>query len=130
MIQEKLCVFIPGEPVPMARARIARGGRGVFTPPKQRKAKLDVQKLLKTLKLEMLDAPLHVELDFYFTRAKSNKSAFVTKRPDLDNLVKLILDAANELVWRDDSIIVSLACSKQYATEQGPGVRFKVCVIE
>jgi len=41
------------------------------------------------------------------------------KRPDLDNIVKLYMDAMNGLVFEDDSQIVSLYADKRYSTEEG-----------
>jgi Holliday junction resolvase RusA-like endonuclease len=38
-----------------------------------------------------------------------------TTRPDADNYVKAALDAINEIVVTDDSLIVDLAAIKQYA---------------
>ena len=36
-------------------------------------------------------------------------------KPDGDNVAKLVLDAMNELVWRDDSQVVSLEVLKMIA---------------
>ena len=38
------------------------------------------------------------------------------KKPDLDNLAKLILDAMNGLVFRDDALICELNLVKKYST--------------
>jgi Holliday junction resolvase RusA-like endonuclease len=35
-------------------------------------------------------------------------------KPDLDNLVKLLKDAGNKLVWMDDAIICQLTARKFY----------------
>jgi Holliday junction resolvase RusA-like endonuclease len=39
-----------------------------------------------------------------------------TTRPDADNYVKAALDAINEIVVTDDSMIVDLVVTKKYAT--------------
>ena len=36
-------------------------------------------------------------------------------RPDIDNYIKAVLDAANEIVVRDDSQVVALVSIKQYS---------------
>lgn len=39
-----------------------------------------------------------------------------TGKPDLDNIVKLIFDALNGMVWRDDSQICQESAAKSYGT--------------
>lgn len=42
-----------------------------------------------------------------------------TGKPDLDNVVKLVGDALNGIIWRDDSQITSVSCSRHFgAVEQ------------
>ena len=38
-------------------------------------------------------------------------------RPDIDNLVKLAIDACNEILWADDAQIVRLECQKCYGPQ-------------
>ena len=45
-----------------------------------------------------------------------------SKRPDLDNLLKAVLDAMNGVVYKDDGQLVSLHCTKVYASEPGVDV--------
>jgi Holliday junction resolvase RusA-like endonuclease len=68
-------------------------------------------------------------MQFFFTRPKShftskgapNPRAPVshTKRPDIDNLVKAVMDAVTdtELFWFDDSQVVELLVSKSWSME-------------
>jgi len=42
------------------------------------------------------------------------KPALPTKKPDLDNLTKTVLDALNGLAYEDDSQIVELILRKEY----------------
>ena len=37
-------------------------------------------------------------------------------KPDLDNLVKSVLDALNDVAWHDDAQIVELHVSKHYVS--------------
>ena len=45
-----------------------------------------------------------------------------TKKPDIDNLAKSVLDGINGVIWRDDSQIVSLHVTKVYSTQPGVDV--------
>lgn len=40
-----------------------------------------------------------------------------TKRPDVDNMAKAVLDALNGIAWEDDSQIARLSITKEYAKE-------------
>ena len=42
---------------------------------------------------------------------------FPKVKPDLDNVVKAVLDALNGVVYRDDAQVVNLVATKRYATE-------------
>jgi Holliday junction resolvase RusA-like endonuclease len=75
------------------------------------------------------DEPIVLEVDFYFERPASHfgtgrnagilKGRFIgavpTARPDLDNLVKLVAEGLQGNAIKDDSRVVSLRASKQYA---------------
>lgn len=82
------------------------------------------------------DSPLHLELNFYFSRPKShyNKKGLKqdapiwhTSKPDNDNLYKLVGDALNKVFWRDDSVIVSTSITKRY--DEKPRTEIKITQI-
>jgi Holliday junction resolvase RusA-like endonuclease len=41
-----------------------------------------------------------------------------TKKPDIDNIVKVILDALNKMAFKDDTQITKLLVEKYYAEEE------------
>ena len=47
---------------------------------------------------------------------------YPTKKPDVDNVVKIVLDALNGFAWHDDAQVIDLHISKTY-TEKEPFVR-------
>lgn len=71
----------------------------------------------------LLDGELKVTLSFYFKPPKSwsNRKKLLAigqykrTKPDIDNLIKTVLDAANKKVWQDDNQIVEISSLKQYA---------------
>jgi len=57
-------------------------------------------------------------MGFGFERPKSikpKKRPYMIVKPDLDNLVKMVADACNGLLWLDDSQIIDLRCYKFYS---------------
>ena len=44
---------------------------------------------------------------------------YPTKKPDIDNILKVVLDALNGLAYRDDSQVISCTVLKTYGEEEG-----------
>lgn len=82
-----------------------------------------------------LDVPLTVVVTVRMTPAASSsakkRAAMLsgaiapTKLPDLDNVVKAVLDGCNKVAFRDDALVVSLIARKHYAAT--PGVDVEIC---
>ncbi|GMW02634.1 MAG: hypothetical protein AMXMBFR84_37700 [Candidatus Hydrogenedentota bacterium] len=86
-----------------------------------------------------LEGPLRVRLDFAFDWPQSKRvkslarispgslmaKLFHTTKPDADNLCKLVFDACNRVVWRDDTQIVDVRICKYY-TASFPCCRVQV----
>lgn len=51
-----------------------------------------------------------------------------TQKPDLDNVVKAVLDALNGLAWNDDKQVVCLTAYKMYS--KTPGLVVTICTGE
>ncbi|WP_411755719.1 RusA family crossover junction endodeoxyribonuclease [Staphylococcus agnetis] len=66
---------------------------------------------------------LKLTIEFYFPPLKSwSKKLLSTMigsykrtKPDLDNLLKTVLDAGNEKLWKDDNQIVEIRTFKKYS---------------
>ena len=64
---------------------------------------------------------------FYLPQAKSNTKKRPTQTPDLDNLVKGILDALNGSgVWDDDCQVVQLQAEKYWALFINPSITLTI----
>jgi len=84
--------------------------------------------------------PMTVALDFHMQRPKSHykdlygtvKPQFLAERPsnppDLDKLIRAILDSLTGVVWMDDGQVCSILASKSYGTH--PGVTITVGTID
>lgn len=78
------------------------------------------------------DEPLAVNVTIRMTPAASHsdkkRRAMIageilpTKLPDLDNVVKAVLDGCNRVAFRDDALIVRLVAEKAYAATPGVDV--------
>ena len=133
---------IEGKPVPQGRPRAVRMGAGVrmYDPPKSKAYKqmvaAKVRSYMKINGILTITEPLAVHLNFYFTTPKSYskkriraieaKEELFTKKPDLDNLAKSILDSCNNLLFKDDSQIVGLTIGKHYGHEDYVDVKVQI----
>lgn len=85
---------LEGEPWPKERPRFTKTGK-VYTPAATTKEEMalqhEIKRWLPYLEPDQTSVFL-VEAQFHCESAKS----------DLDNLIKLVLDACNKLVWKDD----------------------------
>jgi Holliday junction resolvase RusA-like endonuclease len=118
---------IPGEPVGKGRPRFTRGGH-TFTPEKTRCYEQQVALLYRLaaggFKFQR-HIPVTVEIRAYYAiprsdsvRQRSRKlsgDVLPCKKPDADNVVKIILDALNGLAYEDDAQVVELWIKKEYA---------------
>ncbi len=122
------------DPIPKGRPRFVRGSGRVFTPQNTKEYEDRVRMLTKQI-LGSWDSPVFpkgtpvfVDIDFVIKRPqrlerKKDPPGLLwaeQQRYDVDNLVKSVLDAFNELLWDDDRQVVGLRSRKLYAEKKGP----------
>lgn len=136
MADRTIAVFVPGQPAPQGskRARPIYRGRG---PERQFTGKVAQEESSKKLKpwredirrrllddngcpiSQMPTDALSVRLHFVMPRPKSTPKRSTppaVKRPDLDKLIRGVLDAIGSAsVWGDDSQVVELHATKRIA---------------
>jgi len=113
-----LLLNIKARPKERPRAFIRRGKKprvGVFNPKKNRIFAYQLKKLAKEQigrRHQLFRGPLNVRVDFHFhSREPRNYHA---QRPDIDNLLKSVMDVMNGLLWADDCQIDSLTACKKF----------------
>ncbi len=123
-------IEIHGDPVATQRARFDSRRKIAYKPTKTRQA---MERRITVIKRhtsqnrlsEIINQPIRVELDFYHSRPKrlmrkkdpKDPIPKITK-PDVDNLVKLILDSATQAkLWSDDNLIAQLEVRDWYVAK-------------
>lgn len=117
---------IPGSPMGKGRVRISKGGF-CFTPENT----MNYENLVKVSCIDkcqqrQADYAGQVAVDitaFYpipssYTKKKQEQirgGARPVKKPDLDNIAKIVLDALNHVAWQDDKQVVCMVLTKKYA---------------
>lgn len=129
MSEAQVFFEIPGAPVAKGRPRIsARGGFArAYTPKKtvnfEARVALAAQQAMEGR--ERFEGPVAMVLSVRlpippsWSKTKQNQALSggvqPCSRPDIDNYVKAVFDGCNEVVWRDDSQVVSLIAIKEYS---------------
>lgn len=114
-------LVIYGKPVGKARPRFGRNKKGgvvTYTPQETKLYEQGVQTLAQVAMFgkSMLEGPVKVTIKAYFQHSK--KTGWHISRPDLDNIVKAILDGLNGTVFSDDAAVCQLVASKEYGEER------------
>lgn len=119
---------VPGTPVGKGRPKFARRGNFVstYTPEKtasyENLVKVKAQEAMQGRPL--FEGAVCVGIHLFVTppaswSQKKQREAlagriFPTTKPDADNVLKGIMDACNEIVFRDDKQVVDVVISKRY----------------
>lgn len=135
---------IMGEPTGKGRPKFSRQGNFVkaYTPEKTEKyehwVKLSYIEKYGNKKSFADDAPLYVYIDAYYNIPKSvskKKAAMMmrgdilpTKKPDCDNIIKIILDALNGLAYKDDQQVAKVSVAKRYVYSTDSDARVEVYI--
>lgn len=123
--------FVEGRPVTKGNIRqVYQGGKVVrFTADKGLKpwtTNIQWQAKQAMRGEELYEGPVCVDLRFYLARGKTVKRPYPCVIPDIDKLVRTILDALAKICYKDDGQVCTLLASKLYADNTPEGVHIKV----
>ncbi len=99
---------IHGDPQGKGRPRTTKTGH-VYTPARTRKAQDELAGRLLAMRARPAPPGVEVAMHMHFHLRTE-------RRVDIDNLVKLVLDAANHVLFDDDSQIAALAATRVRAS--------------
>lgn len=129
------CDFVvEGKPTGKGRPRFKRVGNFVqtYTPANTAEYEKLVKFRFQNAGGAITDKPVKIEIVALFAPPKSTKKKqkaemlanliLPMKKPDADNIAKIILDALNKIAYKDDSQVIELSVKKIYSDVA------KVCV--
>jgi Holliday junction resolvase RusA-like endonuclease len=120
-------ITIQGEPTGKGRPRFTREGR-CYTPKKTS----NYEELVRLIWLAKygpatrIHGPCIALVEAYLMPPKKTTTPIPTKKPDLDNIAKIVLDSLNGLAYKDDSQVFQLTISKQWARDGRPHVTVSI----
>lgn len=110
-------------PVPKARPRYYNGH--AVTPEKTRAYEAAVRRSYLSKGFPVFKGAISIDIVFYMpipeSKPKKVKEEMLKlkvrpdKKPDIDNLIKAILDGLNKVAWKDDSQIVAIRAVEYYS---------------
>lgn len=117
-----LTITVPGVPVPKGRPRFANGH--TYTPERTASYERELA-ILGSVEMEFRDpltTPVRVEVEAVFpvpeswSKGKKALSPALAHmvRADVDNILKIVGDGLNKIVWADDRQIVGATVTKNY----------------
>ena len=122
------------EPKPQLRQqiRVINGQVISYTPEKSKVAQAII--IHKLMKYNFEPYPEHIPLKlvvtFYRTQSDWNKKrikdVMPVRRPDIDNFVKLFLDATNGLLFADDAQITTIVAKKRWTDKKKGYITFEL----
>lgn len=135
-MNQQISFTIPGEPCAKGRPRFDRATGHARTPEKTSRYEQLVQlAYMQHVGQDVtLQGPIKAHIRAYFTIPKSTSKRkrrqmldgelHPTKKPDTDNLAKIVLDALNGIAYADDKDIVRLNVKKIWSEQ--PRVDVKI----
>lgn len=111
--QSSITLNIYCKPIPKARPRFSRGH--VYTPSQTRVFENQLKYIFqKAFPHEPWTNEVSIQCYFYYKGTKKTLNRMKTTRPDLDNLIKSVKDAANGIIYNDDAQVASILSWKAY----------------
>jgi len=139
--ETEICFVVPGEAKSQLRPRayIRKGPNpqiGVYDPKESREYKSFFKLCAAQVAPEtLIEGPVEVEVIEYRSIPKSmpkykrkmieEGKLFPTKKPDVDNIIKIVFDSLNKLIWQDDSQVYKLTVTKLYSDQPRVEVKIK-----
>lgn len=126
--------IVPGKPVGKARARYSPVNRRWYTPPSTADYEKEIATLAKAARPSCFDKCKPCELLITIRRKpptrwkKSEKEDAIKKnmpvvsKPDIDNVIKIVMDALNGIAWEDDTQVYLVRANRFYDEKDEVGI--------
>ena len=124
-VKRTISLSIPGEPIAQGRPKFSNRGGFVkaYDPKKSRDGKQSVKFFvashMEDSGAEPLEGPIHLMVQFGIKLPTSQHRKrtpvprkWRIKKPDLDNLIKLVKDACSGIAYLDDNQVVKISAEK------------------
>ena len=115
-------IWIEAKPFPAPRPRVTK--TGTYNDPKYTSYKKALGLIAKSKIKKPLENEVKVTIVFFYetpkswSKKKKELANWHKSKPDIDNLIKTVLDALNGIAYKDDGQVVAIVASKMYTTDK------------
>jgi Holliday junction resolvase RusA-like endonuclease len=128
VLRELVCVNIPMHPSGKGRARSSRKSGTHYTPQETRTKETYMMMMsaehMERNSIEIAKGPVILSVDILMSlpqtlskeqrRLLSLNMLYPLRKPDIDNVIKSVMDSLNGIAWLDDKQVVSQTTNKIY----------------
>jgi Holliday junction resolvase RusA-like endonuclease len=117
--------FVNGRPVPQGSLKFIRGHAIHVRAQDLALWRADIASSARFANVSKMEGAVEVSMTFVFNKPKSVKRKHPHVRPDLDKLVRAVLDGLTDVAYLDDQQVTRLSASKVYGDTQGVWIKIK-----
>ena len=112
--------FVRGRPVPQGSMKFIKPGVMIHSRAKELAVwRADIARNAELSGYKPVQGAVKVEIDFIFLRPKSVKREFPSVVPDLDKLIRAVLDGLTGTAYEDDCQVILIQATKTYGLNTG-----------
>lgn len=122
-------IVYPVKPKPAPRPRVTRFG--TYNNKDYTDWKSGLKLLAKTKIKRPIETPIFLKIYFFYeipknwTKVKKENAKWHTSKPDIDNLVKSVMDSFNGVIYKDDGQVVKIEAQKKYSVKSYVEIEIK-----
>ena len=125
-------VWVPGKPRGKDRPRFSKKTGRTFTTPETKMAEAAIVRAWEQSSAEMIDGAVWLSLDIVVSRPNSHYKKNgelnteglryplpIKQKPDVDNCLKLVMDALNGVAYFDDVRVIKVIVTRVWGNDEG-----------
>ena len=117
--------FVRGRPIPQGSLKFIQGRPIHVRATDLAVWRADIARNAELFGFTPIAEAVRVEMDFVMSKPKSAKRLFPSVKPDLDKLVRAVLDGLTGVAYEDDSQVVLIKATKTYGEVQGVWIKIE-----
>ena len=122
-------LWYPVKPKPAPRPRVTKNV--TFNNYDYTNWKNGLKLLAKSKIKKQIEGEVYLQIEFFYeipkswTKKKKESAKWHTSKPDIDNLIKSVMDSLSGIAFKDDGQVVMIQARKQYANFDGVKIEIK-----